>query len=336
VAYTRLGTSLWDWKPWVGLECRERVLWLALYASPEAKRLVPGLFHGGLSVIAEAARMGSQDAHTALANLETRGLVERDPDSRVTRLTSLPDKGERPANGKVLRMLWRRWCDLPDSPLKVRHIALLHWLTEPLTENHQQVWDVTFGTIVVPDTVSVDNLGTNGQTSMFPDSEDTVSDTVSHTVGFRNPDPSSRNGSGKGGPGGRTRGQLPAEQPFTLKQMLDCLRFNAGDRVSLEVWDERRGEMLWELVEQCGRQGITLDDVALVGKWLKEGGGLDYRSDLNVNWLAKPGNFIDCVGLARTWRENGHNTGKRSTRKRGGLSAADLMRRAAQQKAEGQ
>ena len=335
MAFTRLGAALWDWQPWIGLDCRERVLWLSLYTSREAKRIIPGLFHGGLSVIAEAARLGTSDAHAALVVLEERGLVEHDPDARVTRLTCLPDKGERPANGKVLRMLWNRWVDLPDSALKVRHIALLHWLTEPLTADHQKVWDVTFGTISVPDEPSVDSVRTNGQTSMFPDSEDTVSDTVSDTVGRRFPDPVGETGSGKGGAGGRARGQLPPEQPFTLKQMLDCLRYHAGDRVSVDVWDERRGEMLWELVEQCGKQGITLDDVALVGKWLKEGDGLSYRNDLNVNWLAKPGNFIDCVGLARTWKQNGHAKPERSTRKRGGLSAADLMRRAAEQKAEG-
>lgn len=148
--YTMLGCGLWDWPRWPPLSYEARNLWLAIYTSPETKRLVPGLFHGGLSSLAEASKMGYQDAASALGQLEERQLAEVDPVSRVIRLTELPDKHERAPNGRALRGFWNRFKCVPQCPTRDRHVQLLGWLQDPMTEDHRKAWSETFATVSTP------------------------------------------------------------------------------------------------------------------------------------------------------------------------------------------
>ena len=114
--HTNVGCAIWDWPRWVTLSVGGRNLWWALYTSPEVKRMPPGLWHGGVAALAEAARVDTAEGSTALDELLERGLAAHDPLARVIRLTELPDRGERAPNGRVVRSWWTRPDGLSSSP----------------------------------------------------------------------------------------------------------------------------------------------------------------------------------------------------------------------------
>lgn len=157
-AFTRLGSFLWDWEPWTELDERGRILWLALYMSAEAKRNVPGLWHGGLPTMADAARMLPDNVRYALDALLERDLVEYDPKVRVLRLCALPDPGERPSNGNVIRSWWTRFQSVPDCAVRNAHVKTLEWILQEgskrsrkeISHDHVQAWNGTFATVVIP------------------------------------------------------------------------------------------------------------------------------------------------------------------------------------------
>lgn len=162
-AFTRLGSSLWDWEPWTDLPSAEaRLLWLALYTSAEAKRHVPGLWQGGFAAMADAARMPVDVVITALDVLIDRGLVEYDRKTRVLRLCELPDAGEYPTNGKVILGWWTKFNTVPACPVRDAHVRTIAWIldtgsklvrsrsSKEVTAHHQEAWSTTFGTVVVP------------------------------------------------------------------------------------------------------------------------------------------------------------------------------------------
>lgn len=162
-AFTRLGSSLWDWEPWTELPSAEaRLLWLALYTSAEAKRHVPGLWQGGFAAMADAARMPVDVVISALDMLIERDLVEYDRKTRVLRLCELPDAGEYPTNGKVIRSWWTRFNTVPACQVRDAHVSTIAWILDAgskavrsrsskgVTEHHQEAWSDTFATIVVP------------------------------------------------------------------------------------------------------------------------------------------------------------------------------------------
>lgn len=169
-SYTRLGAHIWSWEPWTslvtpGMDDRERfvasnarLLWLALYTSTEAKRIVPGLFHGSITAMAEAARMPVGDVRDALDRLLERELAEYDLKLRVLRLTELPDAGESPPNGKVIRSWFTRWKSVPACQVRDAHVPVLRWIMEewsrenckPISANHEEAWAETFALVQVP------------------------------------------------------------------------------------------------------------------------------------------------------------------------------------------
>src|SRR5574337_635427 len=69
--YTRVGAGLWSWDPFVDLPPTARCLWLALYTSHEAKRIVPGLFHGSIRSMGEAAHLPADETLHALDAMRT-------------------------------------------------------------------------------------------------------------------------------------------------------------------------------------------------------------------------------------------------------------------------
>lgn len=157
-AFTRLGSFIWDWEPWTNLAAAPRVLWLALYTSAWAKRNVPGLWHGGIPSMAEAARMNPDEVVIALDALLDGDLVEYDVKFRVLRLCELPDPGECPSNGKVILGWWTKFKTVPACPVRDSHVRVLAWICDEgskqrgreFTPNHKEAWDSTFGTIIVP------------------------------------------------------------------------------------------------------------------------------------------------------------------------------------------
>src|SRR4029079_3664356 len=151
-AFTRLGSSIWDWEPWTELGTCARVLWLALFTSAEAKRHVPGLWQGGIPMMADAAHMSADDVRLALDQLLERETVEFDARSRVLRLCHLPDAGEFPSNGKVILGWWTRFKTVPACPVRDAHVRTLQWILDtgaerrgtPLTPDHANAWRTTF------------------------------------------------------------------------------------------------------------------------------------------------------------------------------------------------
>jgi len=343
VAYTRLGAYLFDWEPFSQASDRAKLFLLSCYIGPVAKQWLPGILYATVASLGESARMGSIDAHAAISELIEQGTLQHDIRKRVMRFTALPDKGERPANPKVLRMFWYRWKDLPESPLKYHHISLIKWLAEPnRTEKLQDMWNVTFATVAMPDTVSVDNSGQVPQPSLFTAEEDTVKDTVSDTVSdtirvrvrYTEPVPETR-----GVPGGGANGKPAhmAENPFSVAELLDAVAELAGGRIAVDILDPRIGEDLWRLVAICGETDVTIEDVRLAGEFIGAG-YLAYRSDLDAKWLAKSGSLLGAVSKARTWRDGGRPpmSDKRGPRRGDGVSARDLIERAERLEAEGQ
>lgn len=158
-AFTRLGSSIWDWEPWTDLDERCRIFWLALYTSAEARRNVVGLWHGGIPTMADAARMPADHVVEALDTLLHRGMVEYDRNVRVLRLCELPDAGELPSNGHVIRSWWRKFSTVPACAVRDAHVRTLQWIVQEgfraagktPSPHHNDAWASTFGTIVVPE-----------------------------------------------------------------------------------------------------------------------------------------------------------------------------------------
>ena len=358
--YTRVSAYIWDWPPFRDSEASTRSVLLGLYTSSVAKRWLPGLMLVSVAELSDTLRIPRLDVQISLSNLVERHIVEHDQGRRVVRLTALPDKAERPANNKVLRMLWGRWCELPESPLKYNHIALLHDLSEPWrTPTIQSTWTATFGgvkfsTITHPvdgrgGSHTVSDTVNHSQPSLFAQESkryaDTVPDTVSIPSGIRNPEygiserdlPGGSNGhSGSWGqelstapspgprPPGVPRTGLPPATAFTVADLLGAVAGSSGGRVSCDIVDPRIGDQLWQLVAICTEAQITLADCSTAGAFLGAG-YLHYRNDLDARWLAKPGEFLGVVAKSRQWHEAGRPK-VNGERTRSGNAAAMLER----------
>ncbi len=182
-AFTRLGSAIWDWEPFTNLSSDARVLWLALFTSGEAKRNVPGLWQGGIASMVDAARMERDPVVRALDDLLCDGMVEYDQKARVARLCQLPDAGEYPHNGNVVRSWWRRFKTVPECLVRDAHVRTIRWLMEEgakqkgetLTPNHLAAWEATFGRITIPEPrrrgvrrLADSDTSTQIQPSLFP------------------------------------------------------------------------------------------------------------------------------------------------------------------------
>ncbi len=157
-SFTRLGANIWRWPSWVSLDPCARVVWLGLFTSPEARRFTPGLFEGSIVQIAEACRIPHPDTIAALDLLIERELAEYDRRTHVLRLTELPDAGEWPTNGRVVRGWWTKFRGVPECAVRDAHVPTLRWLMDEgargagkqLSADHQTAWAETFGTVQVP------------------------------------------------------------------------------------------------------------------------------------------------------------------------------------------
>jgi hypothetical protein len=164
--YTNLGAGLWSWDPFVRLERHHedvigrctKLFWLALYTTPEAKMVVPGMFVGSVTTMAEASGMPVDSVRVYLDRLLEDDLVEYDIERRVLRMTQLPDCGESPSNGRAIRGWWRRFDTVPRCTVRDAHVTVLRWILDewsrrngkPISNDHAQAWSETFGRISVP------------------------------------------------------------------------------------------------------------------------------------------------------------------------------------------
>lgn len=187
-AFTRLGAGLWTWEPWVALRCAEaQLLWLALYTTSAARRNAPGLWQGGIPVMAEASNLAPDAVVSSLDRLITQELVEYDPKYRVLRMCALPDPGEYPANGNGIRSWWTRFGTVPECGVRDAHVPTLRWILEEgarrgrkrgssavLSQDHERAWQETFATVHVPSsrrrgvrTLLNSDTSTHAQPSLF-------------------------------------------------------------------------------------------------------------------------------------------------------------------------
>lgn len=148
-AWTPLGGDWWDWQPLAEAAPTTRLFWLALYSSHQAKRCLPGLWHGGLAVMADVARLELAQVEGALSELLELRLVEHDPVAKVARLVELPDRLDRP-NGDQIIGWWGRWRKIPQCTVRDSHVETLRWLCGDFTQYGQQCWDETFATVPRP------------------------------------------------------------------------------------------------------------------------------------------------------------------------------------------
>lgn len=184
-AFTRVGCSIWDWEPWTELSPNARLFWWALYTTAEAKRHPPGLWHGGLPTMADAARMRPDDVRDGLDELLDHDVVEYDPKTRVLRLCVLPDAGEYPSNGKVILGWWTKFQTVPACAVRDAHVRTLRWILDEgaqrackiITPHHEEAWSTTFAKVTIPAPrrrgirrLADSDTSTGAQPSLFPTS----------------------------------------------------------------------------------------------------------------------------------------------------------------------
>lgn len=304
MSYTRIGHGLWQWRPFLDSSPTARIVWLALYTTPEAKRWPTGLFYGSVSTLADAAGLPFGDTLAGLNELVTdRKIVEQDTARRIIRLTSFPDSLEKPPNGNCIVRWWCAFQTMPACAIRDRHIATLRKLIGDMTQNHQKSWDTTFGTVqgTVPDTVP----------DTVPENQGILSFQVPGN-GYRNPTDTETetvtvNGNGDGerspdAPGPNlAHGSVVKRPPRATEVMLGAIARASGGRFAADLVDARLEPALYEVADQCAQQGVAEPDFELLGRFLAEG-GLAFRSDLGPAWASKPGNLLDAVSLARRWK----------------------------------
>jgi len=156
--FTRVGAGLGCWDAWKMLDDHARVLWITLYTNPNLKRM-PGLCCGSIQSITEWSFQTSDVALGAFDSLLEKELIEYDPKNRVLRLTELPDAGEWPFNGSVLRSWWKWFRIVPECDVRDAHVATLWWLIErgaaesesgQISKQHREIWAETFGKVKIP------------------------------------------------------------------------------------------------------------------------------------------------------------------------------------------
>lgn len=189
--FTKLGVGLWAWEPFKRLErghedivgrC-SKLFWIALYTAPEAKLVVPGMFLGSVTTMAESASIPVDDARTYLDRLRDEDLVDYDVKNRVLRLTELPDGFESPSNGNTIRGWWRKFKTVPTCAVRDAHVSVLRWIMEewsrssgkPISLDHTAAWSETFGRMSVP---VRPRKRRHVQTSLFEASSKPLIDTV--------------------------------------------------------------------------------------------------------------------------------------------------------------
>lgn len=305
--FTRLGCELFYWAPFVALDDSSQILWLTLYASSAAKRLVPGLWHGGIGTITDATpRWTREKTVRYLDTLIERRMVEFDQHSSVLRLTQLPDAGERAHNPQALAGWWSRFLLVPACRVRDAHVNLLRWMLEQghISDTMREGWVKTFGTVKIPSSdarpqlLSSSDTSTKVQPSLFAspalpsesDQQDPGSGAWSaHPCLMDAPTSGLGSGSGSGLGSGSGSGHahtalgmgdtttpaptptLTVVPPFTPEQLLAALAegFGPGVASAHAVVRETQRAALQATIRDLDARGIPLTDVSAAGKWAR-------------------------------------------------------------------
>lgn len=345
-AFTRLGSSLWDWEPFTSLDPGPQLLWLALYTSAEAKRIVPGLWQGSITAMADASHKPVDETRCYLDKLLEHDMVEFDVKLRVLRLTQLPDAGESPANPNVLRGWWRKFTTVPACAVRDAHVPLIRWLMDtwsrdagkPVTHGHEEAWRETFGRIPVPaprrrgvrrlvdsDTSTSQQpslFGTVSGSLLLPPEASSVDNSdavhkVNHSDNSETVSKPSGSGSGigsgsgspeEGGSGGRLL-QLVPPSPFRAPDPVDAV-LALCERIAGGTWqlapESRERAQLEDQVER-----LPDIDLALLGDWMRDQG---HSVRIAQDLIATPGRLISAMDEATRWRAVGIERAKRAAR----------------------
>lgn len=341
--FTKLGGELFAWPRLRACSGLTRYLWIVLYASP--RRAIQGLWHAGLPTIADIAKLTPDDTLSSLDQLLDHELIEFDRTREVLRLTELPDRMERPQNGKHILSMWTRFRSVPECQVKNAHVRLLEWLMDEPTADHASAWSKTFATVAIPpprrrgvrhlldsDTATAHqpSLFTKPSENVRPTTDgDTVCHTVSDTVQSMIYDLRSLSTSGEemqfqSGSEASAQSNAIALQELAPVPLMSLVPLG-GDLAGLPF---DAPTMLANIAaESAGRfadsplDGRLLDALYATIRSCAEqqvgladlrvvgkwlaSGGLAFRSDLGPVWIAKPGNLLDAVGQSRAWVARG-------------------------------
>lgn len=333
--WTCFGSGVWHWPRFTGLSMPARLLYLALYTSPHAKTFPVGLWTGGLSVMADAAAMGASDAIEALGELVTSRLVEVDTmEPRVARLVELPDRLERPNNGRALRHWWNAFKVVPDCAVRSAHVATLRWVLGTMSSDHETVWNETFATVAISPLPEPLGAVVEPQASLPFDTRNAYGMPYGIVnIGTANPSPEIatlgyQRGKGKGKGSDLVLGSQPeldsttASEPVDKSVGKDPLPFTVGDLVKTLAdrsagrfssgFDARLAGSLTTAIRAVAASAWGLPEVALLGDWLAAG-GLGFRSDLGARWATQTGALVESIAQAVAWDGAGRPAMKSSS-----------------------
>jgi hypothetical protein len=185
--YRRVNPLAWDDDVLIEADDFETRVWFGLLTGPQVTNL-PGLMLCSSLSLAEAVRRPPDRVLTTLRAFVDRGRLELDEKFRVIRLPNAP-KHNLPENPKVVLGWWKRWCELPESQLKYRHIQSLREAIDIAMKighggDFSDVWARTFGTVDVDCSETVSRP--SGIPIQYPMGY--PSDTLSHTLSIQKQD----------------------------------------------------------------------------------------------------------------------------------------------------
>lgn len=200
MAYRKINPLLWD-DEWVAsLDDFDRTVWFAILTGPQVRN-IPGLMIATAATLADFMRRPVDAVAAALSRFALDGKIEQDERARVLRVIKAPrwaaEHGE-PENQNVIKGWWRAWKELPESPVKRRHLSGLldafsmakaRAVDAPISKQALEsntpenvraqraaswdaAWDATFGTVPPPNDAPPPPTkpSGNGSSGLGPDS----------------------------------------------------------------------------------------------------------------------------------------------------------------------
>jgi len=143
--YNRVNPVLWDDDKFLELDDLTGKLWLMLLTGPLVTAL-PGLQRGGIHSLVDVLRRPLDLVEASVRTLHALGMIEIDARRRVIWIPNAP-KHNPAESPNHLKAWWNRWNEIPDCPMKFRHVEHLRKYARLEKASHRKVWDQTFGTI---------------------------------------------------------------------------------------------------------------------------------------------------------------------------------------------
>lgn len=158
MAFSNIDPRLWDNDFFVALGDLDdgrlaQITYLYLLSGPESSVSCPGLILLSVGSLAEGLRAPAADVHVALERLREVDFVQTDHRRRLIRVPDAPSL-KQPGNCNVMTGWFRRWRDVPESPLKYEHIESTRIWCD-VSEPYNRRWHDTFGTVEVPPPSSI-------------------------------------------------------------------------------------------------------------------------------------------------------------------------------------